>query len=249
MKKILICALCALCGWTSAAASDTLTVRIEGMHCAHCAHKVRTLLKKDAGISAVTVNHERRTATIAYNPAMISTDTIYGRLEATKRYKAQPYSKSDVISRELNLRIDDMHCKKCSDRITGRVSTMEGVDSLKPHLDKHYMSIHYDANKNSRDSIRTVITRMGYTPVSYYDSEKVGYAYFVIPAEVATQETIDNIQAMDAVNDANVNARRGALAVTYLCEKTSPEQLLVDIQKAGIKATVPAPHECKEEDK
>ena len=52
MKKIMICALCTLCGWTSAAANDTLTVRIEGMHCDHCAHKVKTLLKKDAGINA-----------------------------------------------------------------------------------------------------------------------------------------------------------------------------------------------------
>lgn len=249
MKKIMICALCTLCGWTSAAANDTLTVRIEGMHCDHCAHKVKTLLKKDAGIGTVTFNLERRTATITYNPANTCPDSIYAHLEATNRYKAAPYSKDEFIMRDCSLRMDDMHCKKCSDRIMGQLSKMEGIDSMAPHLDKHNLFIRYDANRTCRDSIRSVINKIGYTPVNYYASDKVDYVYYLIPGEQVTQETIDNIIALDAVEDVNVNPMRNSLAISFLCDKQSADQLLAEIQKLGIQAKLPAPHECKEGEK
>ena len=250
MKKTLLLAV-ALLQMTGAmaAGTDTLTVRIKGMRCEECAHKVKTVLRKDQGVGGIQFNLERRTATIAYDPAKTCADSIEARLAATKRYKASPYSKDDVIKRGYGLRIDDMHCQRCADRIMGRLTKMAGIDSLAPHLDKHYMFVRYDANRTSKDSIRSVINRLGYTPVNYYTSDKIGFAYYNIPAAQATQETIDNIIALEAVDDVNVNARRQSLAVTYFCKELSADQLLAEIQKLGIQAVVPPPHECKEEQK
>ena len=231
----------------SAANSDTLTVRIRGMRCGECAHKVKTALRQDNGVKGIVFNLERRTATISYDPAATCTDSIYARLAATKRYKAKPYSKDEAIHRSIGFRMDDMHCQKCADRIMGRLQKLDGIDSLAPHLDKHYMFIRYDANRTCKDSIRTAINKMGYTPVNYYTSDKIGYAYYNIPAGVVAQEAIDEILALDAVDDVNINMRRNTMAVTYFCKEMTAEQLLEATRKAGIDAVVPPPHKCKEE--
>lgn len=231
----------------SAANSDTLTVRIKGMRCDDCAHKVKTALRQDAGVGGIEFNLERRTATIAFDPAKTCADSIEARLAATKRYKASHYSKDEIIRRGYGQRIDDMHCKKCADRITERLSQLEGIDSLVPHLDKHYFFIRYDANRTSKAEIRKLLNKIGYTPVNYYTSDKISWYYLLIPAEQATQETMDAVMAIDGVEDVNVNIMRKSLAITYFTDEISGERLLDEIKKAGIKAELPKPHECKEE--
>ena len=226
--------------------TDTLTVRIKGMRCGECAHKVKNVVKKGPGIQGITFNIERRTATIAYDRTQTCADSIRAHLAATGRYKASDYSPSDTIMRGMGLRIDDMHCQRCYDRISQRLQTMEGIDSMAPHLDKHYIFVRYDANKTSKDDIRRVLGGMGFTPVNYYSSPKVQFAYYTIPAEAVSQETIDEVLILTGVEDVNVNERQKSLAVTYFNDETSAEQLLADIKAAGIEAVVPAPHECKE---
>ena len=227
--------------------TDTLTVRIKGMRCGECAHKVKDVVKKGPGIQGITFNIERRTATIAYDRTQTCADSIRAHLAATGRYKASDYSPTDTIMRGMGLRIDDMHCQRCYDRISQRLQTMEGIDSMAPHLDKHYIFVRYDANKTSKDDIRRVLGGMGFTPVNYYSSPKVQFAYYTIPAEAVSQETIDEVLTLTGVEDVNVNERQKSLAVTYFNDETSAEQLLADIKAAGIEAVVPAPHECKEE--
>ena len=233
------------CAFAQASVSnDTLTVRIKGMRCEECAHKVMTTLRKDIGVKDIHFNLERRTATIVYNAKQTSTDSIYAHLEATKRYKGSAYSAADVIRRGYGQRIDDMRCQQCADSITSRLQLMPGIDSLAPHLDKHYLFIRYDANRTSKAEIRAFINDLGFTPVNYYTSDKIGWGYYSIPAEQATQETIDNVLAIDGVEDVNVNARRGTMAVTFFSQEISDEKLLDEILKSGIKAVVPSSHDC-----
>ena len=248
MRRILLLVLTAAT-LQAASATDTLTVRIKGMRCEECAHKVKNVLRKDAGVAGIQFNLERRTATIAFDATKTSADSICAHLAATKRFAASPYSPSDVIHRGFGLRIDDMHCKKCSDRIMGRLSKMEGIDSMAPHLDKHYMFIRYDANKTDKAAIRGLITKTGYTPVNYYTSDKIAWAYYNIPAEAATQENIDAVLAIEGVEDVNANARRKSMAVTYFAKEISADKLLEEVQKAGIQAVVPKPHVCSENEK
>ena len=139
-----------------------------------------------------------------------------------------------------------MHCQKCYNRIAQRLSKLEGIDSLGPHLDKHYIFIRYDANRTCKDTIRAAINRLGYTPVNYYTSPKIAFAYYLLPAGQATQETMETVLAMDGVEDVNVNPKRNSLAVTYFNDETTADRLLQTIQQAGIKAELPKPHECKE---
>jgi len=231
--------------------TDTLTVRIKGMRCGECAHKVKNVVKKGPGIQGITFNIERRTATIAYDRTQTCADSIRAHLAATGRYKASDYSPSDTIMRGMGLRIDDMHCQRCYDRISQRLQTMEGIDSMAPHLDKHYIFVRYDANKTSKDDIRRVLGGLGFTPVNYYSSPKVQFAYYTIPNvgadPVSARQICDEVLTLTGVEDVNVNERQKSLAVTYFNDETSAEQLLADIKAAGIEAVVSPAHECKEE--
>ena len=146
----------------------------------------------------------------------------------------------------LTVRIDDMHCRKCSNRITARLSQIEGIDTMIPRIARHSLFVRFDAKQVPEDSIRAAISQIGYTPVNYYGKQPTAFAYFNIPAEAATQDNLEKVKALQAVSDANVNQRRGALAVAYYSNEATAEQLLADIQKLGIQAVVPPPHECKE---
>ncbi len=147
------------------------------------------------------------------------------------------------------LHIDDMHCKKCSNRIQGRLLAKPGIDSMDADVRRHNITVRFDGDQMTADSIRTIVTKMGYTPVKACRCGKGAYAYFLIPAEQATPETIVKAKAVKGVQDANVNSLRKSLAVKYHHETISAEQLLSALQQADIKAALPKPHECKEERK
>lgn len=248
MKKLFL--LMAAIGFaiaTSAAnENETTVLRIKGMRCEDCAHKVTTVLNKLPGVEGMSFDLEKRTVTVEYDPALTSTDSIKARLAATGRYKSSPYDASEVIRRGLGLKMSDMHCQKCADRITQRLTGMEGIDSLSPHLDKQYLFVRYDANRTCKDNIRKALGELGFTPVNYYTSNDIGFAYYQIPKEQCTEATVEEVLILDGVDDANVNPRQGSLAITYVNTETSAEKLLEAVQAAGIKATVPPTHECKE---
>ena len=244
LLSFIICHL----SFSSIAAQDTLTVRIKGMRCDECAHKVMTVVRKLPGIESVRSNTERRTTTIAFDPALTCADTIKARLDATGRYKTSAYSPNDTIMRGIGLRMDDMHCQRCADRIAKRLQPMVGIDSMAPHLDKHYYFIRYDANRTTKADIKEALTQLGFTPVNYYSGPKVSFAYYNIPKEQATQETLDEVLILnDAIDDVNVNARQGSLAVTFFKDELPADRLLEAIRQLGINAEVPAPHECEEQ--
>jgi hypothetical protein len=111
---------------------------------------------------------------------------------------------------------------------------MKGIDSIAPHLDKHYIFVRYDANRTSKADVRRVLSDMGFTPVNYYSGPKVAYAYYQIPADKISQETMDEVLMLTGVEDVNVNAQRKSLAVTYFTDETTAEQLLKDIKAVGI---------------
>jgi copper ion binding protein len=247
-KKLLMMAFCAISVLTAHAASDTITVRVKAMHCEHCGQKVKTALSKNPGVGPLEFNFERHTVKIAYDPQKTDVDSIYRSIAATKRYEATPYDPNEKIAETFSLRIDDMHCQKCVDRIAQQLNAIQGMDSIAADLRKHSYFIRYDANRTSQDEIRAKLVKAGYTPVYYYDNKRVEYAYYLIPAESANDDAIETVLALDGVSDVNVNARRKSMAITYLNDKTTAEKLLSEVQKAGIKAELPKPHECSEEE-
>ncbi|MBO4826172.1 MAG: cation transporter [Prevotella sp.] len=231
----------------SAANTDTLTVRINGMHCEHCAQKVSKTLENTLALNDVQFNMERHTATIAFDPAKTCADSIRAVLDATGRYKTSPYSRADVIRNKIAFKIADMHCGKCANSIIDAITAIEGVDTISPNMAEQYMTFSYDANRTERNIIRKTIVDAGFTPVNYYESEQASYVYFLLPETQATADTESLALAIDGVDDTCVNPLKKALAVTFDNKETSQEKILEQLKADGIDAALPAPHECKEE--
>lgn len=249
MKKILfLAALMTATSMQAAEPADILVWRIKSMRCEECAHKVGKALRRNPNVESLDFNLERRTVTVAYDGQKTCPDSIMNYLRGTG-YKPYPYSATEVLRRGMGLKIEDMHCQNCANRIMKRLSQVEGVDSIGPNINKHYVFFRYDANRTSKAEIRKVLTDMGFTPVTYYTSKIISFAYFNIPADKANEETIETALALDGVDDANVNKRQKSLAITFVNNETSQEKLLKELKEAGIEAVIPAPHQCKEEKK
>jgi zinc protease len=165
-------------------------------------------------------------------------------LEARRRIEVTMLSGTPETA---HLHVGDMHCQKCADRISSRLLAVKGIDSMEADVRRQNITVSFDGSQLTADSIRTLVTKAGYTPVRACKCGKGAYAYFLIPADQATQATVGTTLAIKGVEDANASSLRKALAVKYHHQEITEEQLLSALRKAGISATLPKPHECKEE--
>ena len=72
---------------TVSAASRTVTIRIEGMHCQNCAASLEKKLKATAGVQAVRVSFEKKEAWVKFDDRTISVAQIREVINSTG-YKA-----------------------------------------------------------------------------------------------------------------------------------------------------------------
>lgn len=236
MKKIfaftLFCLLHA--GAMQSATPDTLVMRIEGMHCDHCANKVMKAVTAVNGVDDIWLDLEKRTATVSYDASATCPDSVCAPLVGT-RYNPTPYSSSDIILRNFGQHMFSLNTTDDARRAVAALEGGNGIDSLAPHPDKQYLFIRYDANKTSKADIRKKLNDKGFTPTNYYTSDKVAYAEAAIPAGLNADELADNILALDGVEDVNVNIRQRKVALTYLNTELTAEQLNSRLQAFGLK--------------
>lgn len=72
---------------TVSAATRTVTIRVEGMHCQNCAASLEKKLKATAGVQAVRVSFQRKEAWVRYDDRRISVAQIREVINSTG-YKA-----------------------------------------------------------------------------------------------------------------------------------------------------------------
>lgn len=57
-------------------AKETLVIKVEGMHCAHCQAKVEATLKAVKGVKAAVVDLEAKTATVTVKAGKVTADAL-----------------------------------------------------------------------------------------------------------------------------------------------------------------------------
>jgi copper ion binding protein len=72
---------------TVSAATRTVTIRVEGMHCQNCAASLEKKLKATAGVQAVRVSFEKKEAWVKFDDRRISVAQIREVINSTG-YKA-----------------------------------------------------------------------------------------------------------------------------------------------------------------
>ncbi len=221
--------------WSASAVaqqSDTLTVRIKGMRCDECAHKVMTKVMENKGVDDITFNIERRTATIVYDKLKTNADEIQAPLKGT-RYNPTSYSTDDVIMRGFGQRMAELRSEADAQRAIEALQGRVGIDSLAPHVKKNYLFIRYDANRTDRAGIRKALVDAGFTPSNYYTGPKIAYANFNIPADKLHAVSVDDFMALDGVEDACINMRRATVAITYFNDETTAHKLTAAVSALG----------------
>ncbi len=233
-KKIfaLIISVISSVGIASAQQLDTVTIRIKGMKCDECAHKVMDRLYEriPEGIEDMWFDFEKRIATIAYDRNKTSVDAIEAPLKGT-RYNPTSYSKSDIITRGFGLRMQELTSDKDALKAVEALKGKTGIDSLAPHTNKQYLFIRYDANKTCKADIRKVLNSKGFTPTNYYSSPKVSYAYYKIKGLKDDDATRDRFLQIQGVEDFNINTKLGVVAITYFNDEITQKELDKQILK------------------
>jgi copper chaperone CopZ len=207
---------------------DTVTVRIKGMRCDDCAHKVMNKVLENKGVVDIWFNIERRTATVSYDKTKTTAEEIWAPFRG-KRFNPTPYNPNDVIKRGFGQRMIELQTDADAQRVVAALEGKLGIDSLAPHLNKKYLFIRYDANRTSRAEIRSLLLAAGFTPSNYYTGPKVSYANFTFPTDKVQSVSIDDLLAIDGVEDACINRERGTVAITYFNDETTAEKLKEDV--------------------
>jgi copper chaperone len=60
---------------------NTLTLKIEGMHCDGCAERIQTVIGKQQGVREAEVSYADGEARISYNPHVVTEQGLAGVIE------------------------------------------------------------------------------------------------------------------------------------------------------------------------
>lgn len=232
MRRLFLAVAVSLVAAASAFAesNDSIQVRIKGMRCDDCAHKIYERLTKIKGVNDITFDLERRTATIFYDTAITNADSVQKPLVGT-RYNPTPYSADEVIYRGKGFKLLDMATSADASKAMKAVEGLTGVDSLATDLVQKKLFVKYDANKIKEAELRRALKKAGFAPITYYTSARIDYAYLPVPRGKASDEKAENLLAIDAIDDATFSNDGRHVAITYDTKTTTKEQLQKDVKK------------------
>lgn len=64
--------------------------------------------------------------------------------------------------KQITLQVQGMSCGHCVNSIEGSVGNLNGVKSVKAHLDKSSVDVEFDANTVSIEEIKNEVEEQGY---------------------------------------------------------------------------------------
>jgi P-type Cu+ transporter len=127
--------------------------QITGMTCAACAARIEKGLSRMDGVTQANVNLALERATVAYDPAKVTTEALESKVEAL----------GYGIARQLvELDIGGMTCAACAARIEKGLVRMPGVTKANVNLALETAHVEWGGELSAEDLIRKV-TQLGYT--------------------------------------------------------------------------------------
>lgn len=93
-----------------ASQNNLLYIKVDGMFCGHCVKTVRKAISSLEGVRHVAVNLDQRIATIATNPDIVSTDTLYSTILNTVEevgFGAEMYAGNRNITIQVRKKINN----------------------------------------------------------------------------------------------------------------------------------------------
>ena len=134
-------------------ASRTVTLTINGMHCASCQAVVETTLGGLPGVSQVAVNVSAGKAQISYDPARVSLGQM------AKSVAEVGY---EVGEEELALKVTGMSCASCASKIEAAVGALDGIASVLVNVPAGLAKVRHYTGLGNPAEIRRAIRDLGY---------------------------------------------------------------------------------------
>ncbi|KAJ8015044.1 hypothetical protein DPEC_G00022050 [Dallia pectoralis] len=171
--------------------SAQMTLRVTGMHCRSCVVNIQDNVSKLAGVTSVEVSLERESASVHYNPRLMTPTRLQQAIEALPpgTFKTQlwnsrsgdvsppptaastsPQTAHSVLQPCYNqplsavalIHIEGMTCGSCVQSIEGMLSQRKGVRSAKVSLANHSGTFEYDPLLTQPNELREGIEDMGF---------------------------------------------------------------------------------------
>ncbi|NWT20367.1 ATP7A ATPase, partial [Vireo altiloquus] len=171
----------------SGTGTKTVVFRVEGMHCNSCVLNIQSTVSALPAVTSVVVSLENKSATINYNPSLISIEELRKAVEnvSPERFrvslpeehenvvlfptlasplKSHPASKdpSQPLTQVVVINIEGMTCSSCVQSIEGVLSQKAGVRSVCVSLPNGNGTIEYDPLQTSPEDLRSSIEDMGF---------------------------------------------------------------------------------------
>ncbi|MGC4107468.1 MAG: heavy metal translocating P-type ATPase [Thermomicrobiales bacterium] len=215
-------------GTTSAAALST-TFSVEGMTCAACVRRVEKALEKVDGVQSATVNLATERASVEFDPALVTADTLNAAVEKAgyhagaiviqkPRVSSLPVIQPVTIapsaasteaapddSSALTLDIEGMTCAACVRRVEKALDKVEGVASASVNLatERATVSLTPGAAVDPQ-ALVAAIGAAGYTATLPKPSTP----------DIAAADAATEISSAEAEEDARIARRDAELAST-----------------------------------
>ncbi len=129
---------------------------VTGMTCANCVATIERNLKKEAGVKDSIVNLSNERATVNYDPAVASIETIIKRIERAGY---------GIAEGELDLRIRGLSDSIDADRLKKKLTSLSGILSASVNIASETARVRYIPTILTRVEIQQAIQAAGFSAV------------------------------------------------------------------------------------
>jgi Cu+-exporting ATPase len=143
-------------------ATKTITLPVTGMTCASCVGRVEKNIKKLSGVSETSVNLATEAATVAYDPALVSPQSLIQAVEK---------GGYGVITASRTLPITGMTCASCVNRVEKALKKADGVLDASVNLATEEATVTFLPDVASFASMKAAVEKAGYGVIERADDD------------------------------------------------------------------------------
>jgi Cu+-exporting ATPase len=232
---------------------------IEGMTCEHCQKRVHKALSELEGVGEVEVDLEKQQATVEYDPANASLDTMREtveeagytvkgdrKVEPEPRPEPEEKKESEGEGLKVILPITGMTCASCSSAVEKALNKVDGVRIASVNIATEKATVEYDPDVVTVEDLEEAVTDTGYG-VEHNESKiivNVG-GMTCAACSAAIEKSLNKV---DGVSEANVNLASEKATITYDSSTTGYADFAKAISHAGYEALSVADEATQKDD-
>ena len=187
------------------------SLKITGMTCAACSTSIEKVTRKMVGVESSVVNMITEELNITYDENLMDIEKIKQKIEKIGFGVINP----SLVQESYN--VEGMTCAACASSIERVVGKMTGVESVSVNIADNSVSISYDKDKTSYETIEQKVVKIGFALKQ--DLKQASYNVEGITCAACAVNIEKILGKMNGVSNIAVNATSNLLTFEYDSEK------------------------------